>query len=116
MSRKTEEEIRSEWQKNKYTENPRLIYKWDALNHKPYYSVVLPLLLNNIKSIKNIQKTNRKSDFDISRYSTSSKKNEREEERFCMALYFTPDDGKYPFGKVVNYQVPLKPRKIECKK
>lgn len=113
MKRKSRQDIEMEWRKYGFENKPRLIYKWDALNCKTYYNEVLKLLLENIESIKKIEKTKRRSEFYIDRFSTSSKKIKRKEERFCMALYFTSDKGEYPFGRVINYQVPLKPRKNE---
>lgn len=92
----------------------RQIYQWRAVNYKraELSERVIQLILNDIQVVKEIKETKREKVY-INHTSTSSQKtSNREEDRFSMALCHSKGYS-YVFGKGIEYQMPLKPRKIE---
>ena len=112
----TKEQFLSELKKIK----PELLYKCNQVNYKgktkntrEYYTEVFAeYLLENLKLLQDLPIHKRKLDYRISAHvnrEVPGEESNRHEEKIAIQLYRQfRDSEKSPFGRVLDYQVPLK--------
>ena len=107
--RKTKEEVIEKLKKCK----PENLYKEGCIARIGYFEECLDYILSNKKLLDGIKKKQRQKTYDIKRPVNNKERTNRVEEWLVLDMYDPKDKEYKPFGKLLNYQIPLKNERLD---
>jgi len=108
--RKTKEEVIEKLKKCK----PENLYKEGCIARIGYFEECLDYILSNKKLLDGIKKKQRQKTYDIKRTEKDNTKRTNRVEEWLVLDMYDPKDKEYkPFGKLLNYQIPLKNERLD---